>query len=330
MASTASAFSILTILLLSATFSESKLSTSYYAKTCPRLEQIVTEAVTTKQISNPTTAAGALRLFVHDCFVEGCDASVLVSSNAFNKAERDSDINLSLPGDAFDLVTRIKTSLELQCPGIVSCADVLALATRDAVKMVGGPYYKVRLGRKDSFVSKAANVEGNLPRLNMSLDQIIGMFAKKGFTVRELVALTGGHTIGFSHCREFADRIYNYSKDSAFDPAINPKYAAGLRKHCENYTKVDGMSAFNDVITPGKFDNMYYQNLKRGLGLLSVDSVMWGDKRTRPYVETYAADQQLFFADFAKAMEKMSVMEVKTGRKGEVRNRCDAFNELRT
>uniref|UniRef100_A0A7N0RAC8 Peroxidase n=1 Tax=Kalanchoe fedtschenkoi TaxID=63787 RepID=A0A7N0RAC8_KALFE len=327
----ASPFNIITFLLLFfTTFSESKLTTTYYAKTCPKLEQIVTEAVTTKQISTPTTAAGALRLFVHDCFVHGCDASVLVSSNAFNQAERDSDINLSLPGDAFDLVTRVKTSLELQCPGVVSCADVLALATRDAVKMVGGPFYKVRLGRKDSFVSKAASVEGNLPRLNMSFDQIIGIFANKGFTVKEMVALTGGHTIGFSHCREFADRIYNYSKVADFDPAINPKYAAGLRKHCENYTKVDGMSAFNDVITPGKFDNMYYQNLKRGLGLLSVDSMMWNDKRTRPYVEMYSADQQLFFADFAKAMEKMSVMEVKTGRKGEVRSRCDAFNELRT
>ncbi|CAM8939872.1 unnamed protein product [Rhodiola kirilowii] len=312
------------------TISESKLTTTYYAKTCPKLEQIVTEAVTTKQISTPTTAAGALRLFVHDCFVEGCDASVLVSSNSFNKAERDSDINLSLPGDAFDLVTRIKTSLELQCPGIVSCADVLALATRDAVKMVGGPYYKVRLGRKDGFVSKVENVNGNLPRLNMTMDQIIAIFTKKGFTVREMVALTGGHTIGFSHCREFANRIYNYSKTAEFDPAINPKYAVGLRKHCENHTKVDGMSAFNDVMTPGKFDNMYYQNLKRGLGLLSVDSNLWTDKRTKPYVEMYAVDQQLFFADFAKAMQKMSIMQVKTGRKGEVRSRCDSFNHLRT
>jgi peroxidase len=237
---------------------------------------------------------------------------------------------LSLPGDAFDLVTRIKTSLELQCPGIVSCADILALATRDAVKMVGGPFYQVRLGRKDGLVSKVENVSPNLPRLNMTMNQILGFFTKKGFTVREIVALTGGHTIGFSHCREFANRIYNYSKTSEFDPSINPRYALGLKKHCENYTKVDGMSAFNDVMTPGKFDNMYYQNLKRGLGLLSVDSMLWDDQRTRPFVEMYAADQKLFFADFAKAMEKLSILQVKTGRKGEVRNRCDSFNTLRT
>jgi peroxidase len=54
--------------------------------------------VTTKQISNPTTAAGVLRAFFHDCVVDGCDASVLISSNSFNKAERDADLNLSLSG----------------------------------------------------------------------------------------------------------------------------------------------------------------------------------------------------------------------------------------
>uniref|UniRef100_A0A7N0UWK8 Peroxidase n=1 Tax=Kalanchoe fedtschenkoi TaxID=63787 RepID=A0A7N0UWK8_KALFE len=277
--------------------SRSQLSESYYQTTCPKFEQIVADVVTNKQISTPTTAAGALRLIVHDCFVEGCDASILISSNAFNTAERDAEINLALPGDAFDVVVRAKTAIELECPGVVSCADIVALATRNLVNMVGGPFYKVPFGRKDGLISQAACVEGNLPRTNWTMTQIINFFAAKGFTIGEMVALTGGHTIGFSHCKEFANRIFNFSPTSQYDPALNPKYAERLKQMCANYKVDTGMSAFNDVMTPGKFDNMYFQNLRNGLGLLTTDTELYADPRTRPFVDRYAEDQKAFFED---------------------------------
>uniref|UniRef100_A0A7N0TXK4 Peroxidase n=1 Tax=Kalanchoe fedtschenkoi TaxID=63787 RepID=A0A7N0TXK4_KALFE len=310
--------------------SRSQLSDTYYHQTCPKFEQIVADIVTSKQISTPTTAAGALRLLTHDCFVQGCDASLLISSNAFNTAERDADINLSLPGDAFDVVVRAKTALELECPGVVSCADILALATRNLVNMVGGPFYKVPVGRKDGLVSQAAQVEGNLPRTSWPMTKIISFFAAKGFTVGEMVALTGAHTIGFSHCKEFADRIFNFSAASQHDPSLNPKYAERLRQMCASYKVDTGMSAFNDVMTPGKFDNMYFKNLKNGLGLLATDAELYADERTRPFVERYAEDQKAFFEDFAAAMEKLGAVGVKGGKEGEVRYRCDAFNTLKT
>ncbi|KAJ4845222.1 hypothetical protein Tsubulata_012400 [Turnera subulata] len=77
------------------------------------------------------------------------DLEKLLSSTPFNSAELDTDINLSLPGDAFDLLTRSKTALELSFPGTVSCTDILTAATSDLVTMVGGPYYSVLFGRKD-------------------------------------------------------------------------------------------------------------------------------------------------------------------------------------
>ncbi|KAK6249439.1 hem peroxidase - like 10 [Theobroma cacao] len=323
-------FLIPLFLLLSIPFSESKLSTDYYKNSCPNLESIIRETVTNKQISNPTTAAATLRLFFHDCMVGGCDASVLISSNSFNKAERDADINLSLPGDAFDVIVRAKTAIELSCPGIVSCADILALATRNVINMVGGPFYAVRLGRKDSLLSTTSSVEGNLPRANTTMDEIIRMFESKKFTVQEMVALNGAHTIGFSHCKEFAYRLYNYKKNIPTDPGYHPKYAAALKKVCENYTKDTAMSAFNDAMTPSKFDNMYYQNLLRGLGLLESDNALLKDPRTRPFVQLYATNQTAFFNDFARAMEKLSRYGIKTGRKGEVRRKCDAFNSIQT
>uniref|UniRef100_A0A5B6YMT7 Peroxidase n=1 Tax=Davidia involucrata TaxID=16924 RepID=A0A5B6YMT7_DAVIN len=307
--------------LSSIPLSQSKLTLDYYAKTCPKFEQIIQETVT----------AGTLRLFFHDCMVEGCDASVLISSNSFNKAERDDDINESLPGDAFDLIIRAKTALELTCPGIVSCADILALSTRNLVKMVGGPYYKVRLGRKDGFESHDSAVKKNIARANTSMNVIIDMFKSKGFTVQEMVALTGGgHTIGFSHCKEFSSRLFNHSKTSQYDRGLNPKFAEALRKVCSNYLKDHAMSVFNDVMTPNKFDNMYFQNLFRGLGILATDNELITHPATRPISELFAKDQNAFFQAFAHSMEKLSVLGVKTGRKGEVRHRCDAFNSIKT
>ncbi|KAJ7953684.1 Peroxidase [Quillaja saponaria] len=183
--------------------------------------------------------------------------------------------------------------------------------------MVGGPYYNVFLGRKDGLSSKFQIVDTSFPIPKMSLSQIISMFTDKNFSIQEMVALTGSHTIGFAHCKEFSNRLFQFSKNSEIDPTLNPRYAKGLRDLCVNYTKNPSMAAFNDVMTPGKFDNMYYLNLQRGLGLMSSDTAMWVDERTKPFVKLYADNQTKFFEDFARAMEKLSLYKVKTGRQGE-------------
>ncbi|PHT32671.1 Peroxidase 65 [Capsicum baccatum] len=303
-------------------FTQSALTLDYYAKTCPKFDQIVSEIVHQKQKDFPVTAAATLRVFFHDCAVDGCDASVLIKPNSFTKPELEHDINHSLAGDAFDLVSRIKTALELSCPGIVSCADILASATRNLIVMIGGPNYKVPLGRKDGLVSQATSVEGKLSRANETMDQMIQKMQGLGINVQEMVALVGGgHSIGFGHCKEFANRIFGKP-----DPTMNPKLAERLRGMCANYTSNTDMSAFLDVITPGTFDNMLFKNLMKGLGVLGSDQLLLSDPRTRPFVEKYANDSVAFSADFARAMEKLNVYQVKTDNQGEVRRRCDAVN----
>jgi peroxidase len=308
-----------------------KLTPDFYKKTCPHAERIIAEVIQAKQMESPTTAAGVLRVFFHDCFVSGCDASVLIASNQFAKSEHDAEINHSLPGDAFDAVVRAKLALEMQCPGVVSCADILALASGVLVTMTGGPRFPVPLGRKDSLSSSPTAPEVELPHTNFTVDRLIQMFGAKGFSVQELVALSGAHTLGFSHCKEFADRIFNYrdklsGKPEPFDPTMNPAFAKGLQGACRDYLKDPTIAAFNDIMTPGKFDNMYFVNLERGLGLLSTDEELWTDARTRPFVQLYAANSTKFFDDFGRAMEKLSLLGVKTGADGEVRRRCDAYN----
>lgn len=303
------------------------LSLDYYAKTCPDFERIMQEIVTPKQMSNPTTAAATLRVFFHDCMVDGCDASVLVKSENTNNTEMNQDINHSLSGDAFDVIVRAKTALEIACPNVVSCSDILATATRHLIKQVGGPYYQVLLGRKDGFISNSSHVEESLTRSNTTMDKMIAAFSKKGFTIREMVALLGGgHTLGFVHCSEFAPRIFNFSATSEVDPSMNPGFAARLRTLCANYKTNPDMAAFMDPMSPGRFDNNLYLNLMRGLDILPSDHLLVTDLRTKRMVEEYARDQNLFFGDFARAMEKVSVLGVKTGRRGEVRTNCFAFN----
>ncbi|BAH93412.1 peroxidase 65 [Oryza sativa Japonica Group] len=312
-------------LLAAAAAAEAKMSADYYSKTCPRADRIIADVLAQKQISNPTTAAGVLRLFFHDCFVGGCDASVLVASTAAARSERDADVNLSLPGDAFDALARAKAALEVECPGVVSCADLLAVAARDLVTMTGGPYYPLRLGRKDGLSSSPSAPDAEIPHANLTVSRLVAVFAAKGFTVQDLVALSGAHTLGFSHCKEFAARIYGGGGGGA-DPTMNPALAKRLQEACRDYRRGPTIAAFNDVMTPGRFDNMYFVNLRRGLGLLATDQELYGDARTRPHVERYAANETAFFADFARAARRLSHHGVKNGANGEVRRRCDAYN----
>ena len=57
-------------------------------------------------------------------------------SSPNSDAEKDAQENLSLAGDGFDTVIKAKQAVEAACPGVVACADILAIATRDVVRMV--------------------------------------------------------------------------------------------------------------------------------------------------------------------------------------------------
>lgn len=67
------------------------------------------------------------------CF-QGCDASLLLNSSSSTDQEKDSFPNLTIHG--VDVIELAKLKLESVCRGVVSCADIIALATRDAVALV--------------------------------------------------------------------------------------------------------------------------------------------------------------------------------------------------
>lgn len=90
------------------------------------------------------------------------------------------------------MVEAAKRAVEAICPGVVSCADVLAVAARDATVAVGGPSWKVNLGRRDSPAAASIQTsDDNLPRFTDPLGRLIAKFKRKKLNERDMVALSG-------------------------------------------------------------------------------------------------------------------------------------------
>ncbi|XP_022720828.1 peroxidase 19-like [Durio zibethinus] len=255
----------------------------------------------------------------------GCDASVLIATKPGSKtlAEKDADDNKDLRTEGFDTIMRAKTLVESKCPGVVSCADILAIAARDFVHLAGGPYYQVKKGRWDGKISMASRVTYNLPRANSTVDRLIELFSSKGLTVQDLVVLSGAHTIGFAHCKHFVGRLYDYKGTKQPDPSIDPRLLKALKMSCPQVGGNADIVAPFDVTTPFLFDHAYYANLEAKLGLLASDQGLFLDPKTKPLVQALGQDKAKFFQAFAEAMDKMGLIGVKRGRRhGEKRIDC--------
>ncbi|XP_077233777.1 peroxidase 51-like [Tasmannia lanceolata] len=320
-------FRLILSVFLFAQLGSAQLKQNYYANICPNVENIVRRAVTTKFQQTFVTVPGTLRLFFHDCFVQGCDASVIIASTPSNKAEKDNQDNLSLAGDGFDTVIKAKAAVDAipSCQNKVSCADILAMATRDVVALAGGPSYAVELGRLDGLISTSASVNGKLPQPTFNLNQLNSLFAANGLSQTDMIALSGAHTLGFSHCAKFSNRIYNFSPSNPVDPTLNKTYATELQGMCPR--NVDPTVAINmDPTTPRTFDNVYYQNLQQGKGLFTSDEVLFTDTRSKPTVNTWAQNSAAFQQAFITAITKLGRVGVKTGSQGNIRRDCGVFN----
>lgn len=169
----------------------------------------------------------------------------------------------------------------------VSTADIWAMAGAVAVEFAGGPQVPFELGRSDCPDDSKVPPNGRLPDAAQGAEHLRAVFGRMGFNDQEIVALSGGHTLGRCH-----------KARSGFDGAWTPN--------------------------PLKFDNSYFVNLMNldwterewdgprqftdpsgRYTMLPTDIAIKEDAEFRVITQKYADDEAAFFADFAAAYGKL-------------------------
>ncbi|KAJ4966494.1 hypothetical protein NE237_018343 [Protea cynaroides] len=302
------------------------LTPEFYQYSCPQVNDIVMSVLEQVTAKDPRMAASLLRLHFHDCFVQGCDGSVLLDDSTTIISEKQSNPNRkSIRG--FEVINEIKAKLEEVCPLTVSCADILALAARGSTVLSGGPYWELPLGRKDSKTASLNGSNRNIPPPNSTLQNLIQLFNRQGLDEIDLVTLSGSHTIGMARCVTFKQRLYNQNGNNQPDETLERTYYHGLTSVCPK-SGGDNIISPLDLASPTKFDNTYFKLIILGKGLLNSDEVLLTGNvgNTMNLVRSYAEDEVLFFNRFAISMVKLGNISPLTGQNGEVRKNCRRVN----
>eukprot|EP00250_Pteridium_aquilinum_P010237 c19234_g1_i1 orf=214-1374(+) len=299
----------------------------FYNKTCPRAEDIIRTQVQKRFLIDKSITPALLRMLFHDSFVRGADASILLDSKPGHEAEKEALPNLTIRG--FDLIDEAKEAVESECPGVVSCADIIVLAVRDSVTLAGGPRYEVPTGRLDGKVSVKEEAL-TLPSPAFPVEQSQETFRQKGLDLEDMVALLGAHTVGVALCGFFNDRLFNFHGTGAADPTMNPQLVTHLAGICPNpfFTESNADPAINlDQSTPALFDAAYYSQILAGNGILQIDQEITADPTTVGFVQSFTTTAA-FFPAFIRSIIKMGNIGVITGDNplGEIRRKCNVSN----
>ncbi|RCV06528.1 hypothetical protein SEVIR_1G172800v4 [Setaria viridis] len=292
---------------------------------------------------NPGLGAALVRLVFHDCWINGCDGSVLLDKTPTDgtNTEKKAVTNIGLAG--FEVIDTIKQKVGAN----TSCADILVFAGRDAADILSGGkiFYKLDGGLKDGVVSSAAAADANLPESTFDFTDLQNNFAAsgRGFTVKELVALSGAHSIGVAHLSSYQDRLAADATpiDSDYQLALNKTTPLELLKKGQNPTVPnnprDASAAFQkdaayDPVTLGVsptrnvLDNSYYHNNLENKVLFKSDWVLRTDGVAAGKLQDYKDNAAMWNSDFAAAMAKLSGLPPQ-GKNLEIRKNCRFTNQ---
>ncbi|XP_050373842.1 probable peroxidase 26 [Argentina anserina] len=304
---------------------QKKLMWHYYkvTNTCRDAELYVRHQVKLHWDKDKSITAKLLRLLYSDCFVTGCDASVLLDGP---NSEKTAPQNSGLGGFVF--IDRIKKVLEQRCPGAVSCADLLNLATRDAVALAGAPSYPVFTGRRDGLTSSKSSVD--LPLPSISWQASLEYFKSRGLNVLDMTTLLGSHSMGKTHCRYILDRLYNFKGTKKPDPNMDPSFLSSMRKLCPPKTQkgqTDPLVYLNPQSgSHYNFTESYYSRVLSKKAVLGIDQQLLFGEDTKDITDEFAATFEDFRRSFAYSMSRMGAIKVLTGDQGEIRQNCRVPN----
>ncbi|XP_047322377.1 L-ascorbate peroxidase 3-like [Impatiens glandulifera] len=216
-------------------------------------------------ISNKNCAPIMLRLAWHDAGTY----DVTTKTGGPNGSIRNEEESNHGSNNGLKIAIDFCETVKARCPKI-SYADLYQLAGVVAVEVTGGPTVDFVPGRKDSMISPK---EGRLPNASKGAQHLRDIFYRMNLSDKDIVALSGGHTLGRAH-----------PERSGFDGP---------------WTK-----------DPLKFDNSYFIELlngeSEGLLRLPTDKVLVEDPVFRPLVNLYAKDEEEFFKQYAISHKKLS------------------------
>ncbi|CAI0417342.1 unnamed protein product, partial [Linum tenue] len=242
---------------------------------------------------------------------KGCDGSILLDGP---DSEKTASPNQSVRG--YEIIDQAKDAVEKICPGVVSCADLIAIAARDAVFLSGGGIYRVQTGRRDGLVSSADIANVTLPGPSITVPQAIAAFADKGLTAVDMVLLLGGaHSVGVAHCSFLSERIHNFKGSGKPDPSMD-----------QFTVNTNTVNLDQNPFSPLVLDNSYYQNILLRRGVLQIDQELGMNRFTRPIIANLANSVD-FPARFGAAMVRLGAVGVLTGTQGEIRSSCRVVNK---
>ncbi|KAL6899102.1 hypothetical protein ACP4OV_005760 [Aristida adscensionis] len=293
---------------------------------------------------NRGIGAALVRLVFHDCWVGGCDGSVLLDETPTDgrNTEKKAVNNIGL--DGFDVIDTIKQKLPNEN---VSCADIIAFAGRDAAVILSGGKisYNLTRGRMDGVTSSAAAADKVLPTSDFDFDQLKANFVDndfRKFTVEELVVLSGAHSIGVAHLSSYVNRLSGETPiDSDYLAALNNATPPVLLKQGKNPTVPnnarDETNAFQQQasydpaamgVNPTRLvlDNSYYHNNLVNKVLFKSDWVLRTDGEAADKLQEYRDNPDEWNSDFAAAMAKLSSLPAQ-GKNLEIRKNCRYTNQ---
>eukprot|EP00438_Fugacium_kawagutii_P003597 Skav221605 [mRNA] locus=scaffold1698:831490:832335:+ [translate_table: standard] len=260
-------------------------------RTDPTLELTICKSLTyghlVRDLENLISVKGCgpimVRLSWHDAGVfNGADGCPNAAMRLAGGGEHGFAANAGLPQIAIPLLQAIT---EKYVPKLISHSDLWALAANVAIKVMGGPEIITHFGRLDSQDPKQGvqSAAGRLPDGERDANHLREIFCPKGFTDKDIVALSGAHTVGGCHadCSGFegtwTDDKLKFD-NSYFKDLLNKRWTLETVKSGKKQYRSEGKCC-----------------------MLTTDMALVEDAKFKEYVQKYANDQSAFFEDFTMA-----------------------------
>lgn len=232
------------------------------------------------------------------------------AGGAIGSIRTDHEINAPANAGLKKALTMYLQPIKDACPTL-SWADLIQLASATAIKVAGGPKIPMKYGRVDGepqmkqepnfgLPDALSPFGGPLANKEDPAEHLRYVFYKYGMDDKDIVALSGAHTIG----RAFADRSGTVAEGEG--PEAGTVYTKKGCPFAGNSRTLGGRSWTKSWLS---FDNSYFADMHKadaGCIAFPTDKVLMSDPGFKPHFEAFAVDQKAFFEAYKVSHKKLS------------------------